>query len=277
MTGNLYIVSTPIGNMADISYRAVTVLNEVDLILAEDTRVSLKLLNHYKISKPLVSCHKFNEKARSIILSKILTHNHNLALISDAGTPLISDPGYEIIKAALNLNINPIIIPGPVALIAAISISGFRAEKFVFLGFLPKKNSQALSLLSKFTDTGLPIIIYIPTNKVIDTLEMIKAHLGNVMACLAKEITKIHETYFRGSINDILLSLNEENVRGEFVLVIQPDTLNNNDNSQNIDQFINMARNENLSPKTILNMLMALFPQACKNGLYQKILDFDID
>lgn len=220
MSGNLYLVATPIGNLEDITLRAIKVLKEVDIIAAEDTRHTLKLLNHLEIKKPLISYHRHNEEIKTTVLIDKLLEGKNIALVTDAGTPAISDPGEEVVKKAIENDIKIIPIPGACALINALIVSGFDTKQFSFYGFLPinKKNRKAkFDELIKEKNT---IILYEAPHKLLNTLKDISKYLGNVNIVLAKEITKIHEAFIRGKIKDIIH--NTENIKGEFIIIIEP-------------------------------------------------------
>lgn len=220
MSGNLYLVATPIGNLEDITLRAIKVLKEVDIIAAEDTRHTLKLLNHLEIKKPLISYHRHNEEIKTTVLIDKLLEGKNIALVTDAGTPAISDPGEEVVKKAIENDIKIIPIPGACALINALIVSGFDTKQFSFYGFLPinKKNRKAkFDELIKEKNT---IILYEAPHKLLNTLKDISKYLGNVNIVLAKEITKIHEAFIRGKIKDIIH--NTEDIKGEFIIIIEP-------------------------------------------------------
>ena len=218
MNGNLYLVATPIGNLEDITLRAINILQEVDLIAAEDTRHTLKLLNHLQIKKPLISYYKQTEKIKSDILINKLLEGKNIAIVSDAGTPGISDPGEEIIKKAIENNIKVIPIPGACALINALITSGFNTKDFYFAGFLPVNKKEKKEKLENIKKIKATLIIYEAPHKLINTLENIKDIFGNVEIVLAREITKIHEEFIRGNIIDVLNNLAE--IKGEFVVLI---------------------------------------------------------
>ena len=219
MSGNLYIISTPIGNLSDISSRALEILSSVNLIAAEDTRVSRKLLNHYKIKNKLISYNDFNENFKAKSLLGLLKNDKNIAVISDAGTPCISDPGYRIVNMALINNIKVISIPGATSLIAALSISGLPSDKFFFEGFLPKKKglNKRMKILSKLDAT---IIIFESPKRVVKTLNKILDFMGDRVVSLCKEITKIHETTYFGRISEVLDKISQNTIKGEFVVMI---------------------------------------------------------
>jgi len=219
--GILYIVSTPIGNLEDITLRALKILKEVDVIAAEDTRHSLKLLNHYGISKPLISYWGEKEKARAEEVIKRLNSGQSVALISDAGTPGISDPGSVLIKKAIEEGIDIIPVPGPSAFVAALSISGFSTEEFIFCGFLPAKKSQRQKALKELRLEKRTIIIYEAPHRILESVADINEIFGQRNAVLVKEITKLYEEVTRGKMPEILERLNTSKIAGEYVIVVE--------------------------------------------------------
>lgn len=222
MDGKLYIVATPIGNLEDITYRAVKVLQDVDFIAAEDTRHTLKLLNHLEISKPLISYYKQNEAERSDELIDKLKQGKNIALVSDAGTPGISDPGEAVIKKAIEENIEVIPIPGACALVNALIASGLSTREFTFVGFLAVNKKEKEEKLQELLYEKRTLIFYEAPHKLIRTLESLHTVLGNRKAVLAKELTKIHETYVRGTLNQLLEKMKElQDIKGEFVIIVE--------------------------------------------------------
>ena len=218
-SGTLYVVSTPIGNLEDISIRALNTLKEVDFILCEDTRHSIKLLNHFEIKKPLISYHKFNEMASCDYIISRLESGENAALISDAGTPLISDPGSILVQRLIDYNIEFTVVSGANALLPALIMSGFSTENFLFYGFLPKKRSLREKELTRISEYPFVSIIYCSPHELRELLLLIESLLPMRRLSLSKEITKLHETTLRGTATDIL-SLLPENIKGEFVMVI---------------------------------------------------------
>ena len=219
MLGTLYLVATPIGNLDDITLRAIKILKDVDFIAAEDTRHSLKLLNHLEISKPLISYHRHNEDIKTNLLIDKLLDGKNIALISDAGTPVISDPGEEVVKKALKNNINVIPIPGACALINALIVSGLDASEFTFIGFLPLNKKNRKEKLSEIQNSKNTTILYEAPHKLLSTLQDLSKILDNRKIVLAKELTKIHETFISGTAGELLNTL--ENPKGEFVIMIE--------------------------------------------------------
>ena len=222
--GNLYIISTPIGNLEDITLRALRILKEVDLIAAEDTRHSSKLLNHYGISKPLISYWSEKEKVRSNEIIEKLKSGLSVALISDAGTPGISDPGAVLIKNAIEEDINIIPVPGPSAVIAALSASGISAEEFTFIGFLPPKESHRQKRLKELSLEMRTLIFYEAPHRIFETLADMEEILGQRNAALVKEITKIHEEIIRGSLTDVVDALENRTIAGEYVIIVEGKT-----------------------------------------------------
>lgn len=239
MAGILYLVATPIGNLDDITLRAIKILEDVDYIATEDTRHSLKLLNHLGISKPLISYHRHNEDIKSEVLMQHLLDGKNIALISDAGTPVISDPGEEIVKVALENDIQVVPIPGACALITALIASGLNAKEFTFLGFLPLNKKNRLEKLEEIQQSPSTIIAYEAPHKLLSTLGDLNKILGERQIVLAKELTKIHETYLRGTASELLQCL--ESPKGEYVIVIE-----GNHHTPNEDSFFwkNMSLEE---------------------------------
>ena len=221
MLGKLYLVATPIGNLEDITFRAINTLKEVDIIAAEDTRHTLKLLNHYEISKPLISYHRHNEDVKSDVLISKLLEGQNIAVVTDAGTPGISDPGEEIVKEAIKNSIEVIPIPGACALINALIVSGLNTKSFAFYGFLPLNKKNREDALNKIKKENKTVILYEAPHKILKTLQDILNVIGDVNCVLAKEITKIHEEYNRGKISEIIDRLGEkESIKGEYVLLL---------------------------------------------------------
>ena len=218
--GTLYLVATPIGNLDDITLRAIKVLKEADLIAAEDTRHTLKLLNHLEISKPMISYHRHNEEFRCDYLIKELKEGKNTALVSDAGTPGISDPGEEIVKECIKENIKIVPIPGACAMVNALITSGISTKEFCFYGFLPLNKKNRKEKLEEIKDMNKTVILYEAPHKIKNTLEDLEKILDKGRkVVLAREITKIHEEFIRGTINELLEK--SENLKGEMVLIIE--------------------------------------------------------
>src|SRR5499433_1883612 len=213
--GCLYLVATPIGNLEDITLRAVRILNEADQIACEDTRHTQKLLNHYNISKPLVSYHEHNEMTRAPELVVALEQGAKIALVSDAGTPLVSDPGYRLVSLCLRHQIPVVPVPGPSALLAALSASGLPNEEFLFIGFLPARSGERRRALERLRLEDRTLILYEAPHRVAETIADALEILGDRPACLAREVTKLHEEFRRALLSEISASLEEKPVRGE--------------------------------------------------------------
>ncbi len=216
-TNNLYIVSTPIGNLDDITLRGLEVLNKSDIILCEDTRRSIKLLNHFKIKKKLVSYHKFNEQSKLASIIKYFNDGKILSLISDAGTPLLSDPGKLLINKCLECKIKVTPVPGVSSITAAMSISGFQ-DQFLFYGFLPKTINELEKVLKSLSENHFSQIFFIPSNKINFYLNSFKKYFSGRKILIAKEITKIHETFIRYDIDK--LKMFKSPLKGELTVII---------------------------------------------------------
>lgn len=217
-TYSLYIVSTPIGNMDDISVRALDALRNCDFILCEDTRQSVKLTNHFGISKPLISYHKFNEGLTADGIADRLLAGQRACLISDAGTPLISDPGYTLVQKLIENNISFTVIPGANAVLPSVILSGFSTEHFLFYGFLDKQASKREKELIKILDSEYPVILYASPHELRRLLETIDRLSPKAQLCLNKELTKLHEESFHGTASQIL-SLLPDSPKGEYTIV----------------------------------------------------------
>jgi 16S rRNA (cytidine1402-2'-O)-methyltransferase len=222
--GILYIVSTPIGHLEDITARALRILREVDVIAAEDTRHSLKLLNHYGISKPMISYWREKERSKAEEIVRRLLSGQSVALISDAGTPGISDPGAILIKMAIEENIPVVSIPGPSACIAALSLSGLPSDQFAFIGFLPPKQSQRKKILTELNLETKTMIFYEAPHRILETLVDMEAIFPCRRAALVKELTKMHEEVLRGNISEILAAIEKTKIAGEYILIIEGKT-----------------------------------------------------
>jgi 16S rRNA (cytidine1402-2'-O)-methyltransferase len=219
--GTLYLVATPIGNLEDITMRAVRILQEVDLIACEDTRTSGVLLKHYGVSKPLVSYHNFNERqASERIIGRIL-EGQNVAVISDAGTPSISDPGFIIVREAVRQGISVVAIPGPAAMIMAVAVSGLPTDAFIFYGFLPQTSGKRRAILESLADRRETLVFYESPYKIHKLLNEIFEVIGNRQAALCRELTKKFEEIVRGDIETIRDKFKEKKIKGEITLVVQ--------------------------------------------------------
>ena len=221
MPGSLYIVATPIGNLEDITHRALRILGEVDQIACEDTRHVRKLLDHYGVSRPLVSYHEHNEAARTDDLIENLHQGRNIALVTDAGTPLVSDPGYRVVSRAIKEGIPVIPIPGPAAAVTALMGSGLPTDSFHFGGFLPMKRQQRRKALELLRSETATLVFYEAPHRILDSLEDIQAVLGPRAVVLARELTKIHEEFLRGTANSVRDELaRRPALKGEMTILI---------------------------------------------------------
>lgn len=273
MKGKIYLVATPIGNLEDITFRAISVLKDVDIIAAEDTRHTLKLLNYYEISKPLISYHRHNEDVKSDVLIEKILNGQNIAIVTDAGTPGISDPGEEIVKEAIKNNIEIIPIPGACAFVNAIIASGLNTKQFSFYGFLPMNKKLRKKAFENILKENKTIIIYEAPHKLQKTLQDILDNIGDINCVIAKELTKIHETFFRGKISELIN--NFESPKGEYIILLD---LNNTVKEEN--DFENMSvedqykfyKNQGIEKKEIIK-LIAKNKKVPKNDIYKLFLD----
>ena len=275
MIGTLYLVATPIGNLDDITLRAIKVLQDVDIIAAEDTRHSLKLLNHLNISKPLISYHRHNEEIKSDLLINNLLEGKNIAIISDAGTPVISDPGQEIVKVAIENNIKVTPIPGACALITALISSGLDASEFTFIGFLPLNKKNRKEKLEQIQNSTNTTILYEAPHKLLSTLQDLNNFLENRKIVLARELTKIHEEFISGTCDELLKKL--ENPKGEFVIIIEKnENIQNNNldflNALSLEEHYNFYINQGLSKNEAIKKI-AKDKNVNKNEIYKKFVE----
>lgn len=267
-TPSLYIVPTPIGNMEDITYRAINVLNEVDIIFSEDTRVTSNLLNYYNIKKKLVSSHKFNEDVSSEKLIEFLKLGKNVALVSDRGTPILSDPGNICVKKAIENGFNVISLPGATAAIPALTSSGLDSSKFIFYGFLSNKKQKRLEELNKLKLINMTIIIYEAPHRIINTLNDILFVFGDTKISVSREISKKFEEIYRGNVKDILSDI--QNPKGEYVIVISKSENTNEIYNISIKDQYNNYLNQGIDEKTAIKMI-AKERKVPKNVIYKEV------
>jgi 16S rRNA (cytidine1402-2'-O)-methyltransferase len=220
-TGILYLCPTPIGNLEDITFRVLKTLKNVDVIAAEDTRVTRKLLNYYEIKTPTTSYFEHNKQEKGPELISLMQNGKNIALVTDAGTPGISDPGEDLVKKAIEAQIKVVPLPGPVAAVCALVGSGLSTERFVFEGFLPRKNKDRKQILTELIDETRTIILYESPYRLIQTLQDLMEYLGNRFIVVARELTKVHEEFIRGTIADVINRFNEVKPRGEIIILIE--------------------------------------------------------
>ena len=217
----LYICGTPIGNLEDMTYRVVRVLSEVDLIAAEDTRQSVKLLNHFDIKTPLTSYYEHNKDVKGPQLIKLLQEGKDIALVTDAGMPGISDPGEDLIKLCYENNVPVTVVPGPTAVVTALVLSGLNSRSYIFEGFLPRNKKQRAEVLERLVDESRTTVFYEAPNQLVDTLDSIYKTVGDRNIAVARELTKKHETVNRGAVGEVLEYFKENEPKGEFVLVLE--------------------------------------------------------
>ena len=274
MKGTIYLVATPIGNLQDMTFRAVQTLKEVDLIAAEDTRHTLQLLNYFEISKPMISYHRHNEEVKTEELIHEVIAGKNIAIVTDAGTPGISDPGEEIVKAAIQNQIEIIPIPGACALVNSLIVSGISTKEFSFYGFLPLNKKNRKEVFSKIAKENKTVILYEAPHKLQKTLEDILKLIGDISICVVRELTKIHEEKIYGKISEVIEKCKEP--KGEFVIILD---LNKNEDTEEVN-FEKMTLQEHylfyeklgLNKKEIIKQI-AKDRNVPKNEIYQKFLD----
>lgn len=271
MKGTLYLVATPIGNLEDITLRALRILKQVDLIAAEDTRHTLQLLNHFEITKPLISYHRHSEEAKTENLIQKLLEGKNIALVSDAGTPGICDPGEEMVKETIQNEVEVIAIPGACAFVNALVVSGISSKEFSFYGFLPMNKKLRKEKLLQILKERKTVILYEAPHKLLATLQDILETIGDVPAVLVREMTKIHEEKIRGTISQLL----KTEPKGEYVLI-----LDLNQTAEEVVDYTKMDLKEHyqfyeklgLEKKEIIKQI-AKDRNVSKNEIYQAFLD----
>ena len=276
MSGKLYIGPTPIGNLEDITYRTLRVLNEVDLIAAEDTRHSVKLLNHFEISKPLTSYFEHNKDTKGIYLINKLLEGENIALISDAGMPGISDPGEDLIKLAIENNIEVDVLPGASAFVIALVGSGLNTHKFAFEGFLDRDKKLRRSRLEEIKEEDRTMIFYESPHRLKDTLKDMLKILGNREISVNRELTKKYQEVIREDIETVINIFNEKEVKGEFVLIVDgfkgEKTLANDHSNLNEREYVEVLLSEGMSKKDAIKVVCKE-RKLKKDFVYKQVLD----
>ncbi|MDP9146502.1 MAG: 16S rRNA (cytidine(1402)-2'-O)-methyltransferase [Acidobacteriota bacterium] len=275
--GCLYLVGTPIGNLEDITLRGLRILREVNQIACEDTRHTSKLLNHYNIHKPLISYHEHNEMTRAPELVVALEQGAKIALVSDAGMPLVSDPGHRLVAMCLRHHIAVVPIPGPSALLAALSASGLPNEEFLFVGFLPSRSGERRRALERLRIEDRTIIIYEAPHRLEETVADAMEILGDRSACIAREVTKLHEEFRRGKLSDLAASLADRPARGEITLLIGQEEASEArpylDSTQSLsDRVEELIRQAKLDRKEALK-LAAKERGLTRRAAYDQLLD----
>lgn len=266
----LYLVATPIGNLSDITLRAIETLKSCDLILCEDTRHSLTLFRHYEIQKPLKSLHQFNERQTIEPLIERLKKGESLCLVSDAGTPLLSDPGYPLLCACIEEEIPVTALPGPCALIDALILSGLPTHPFQFLGFLPQKKSDLAETIASLLTYKGTTVCYESPHRILETIELLEKIIPLREACLARELTKKFESFLRGTIRTLAQKISQEAPRGELVLLIKGAPFNFSDLYPSALDLANQLENIFKIPKKEAIKIAAELTHEDKRALYKK-------
>ena len=273
--GTLYMVPTPIGNLKDITLRALDVLKEVDIIAAEDTRQTLKLLNHFDIKKTLISYHKHNDQSKGNEIINMLKEEKNIAVVTDAGTPGISDPGEIVCRKCIEEGINIEVLPGATAFTTALIYSGLDTSRFLFRGFIPRETKDKKILLNEIKDVRDTIIFYESPHRVLSTLSVLRESLGNRRVAVCKELTKLYENIFRSTLDEAIENFKDKNLKGEFVIVVEGKTdeeikKENNSKWENIsiEEHIVMLINEGLTKKEAIKKV-AKDREIPKNEVYK--------
>ena len=275
MKGKLFLVATPIGNLEDITFRAINTLKEVDLIAAEDTRHTLKLLNYYEIKKPLISYHRHNEEIKVDTLIEKLEEGQNIALVSDAGTPVICDPGEEIVKEAIKKEIEIIPIPGACALVNALISSGLDTKEFSFYGFLPLNKKLRKEKLEEIKKDNKTIILYEAPHKLMSTLKDLEKILENRKIVIARELTKIHEEFLRGTVTELIEKYKEP--KGEHIIIIEGNCIKEETEEEKsikempIEEHYKYYEKQGLSKNEIIKKI-AKDKGVPKNEIYQMFI-----
>ena len=276
--GNLYIVGTPIGNLNDITLRALEILKNVNIIACEDTRQTLKLLNHFEIKNKLVAYHKFNEKEKSPNLIKELQNGKDIALVTDAGTPCVSDPGYFLVKEARENDINVFAIPGASASVSALSISGLDSNQFTFIGFLPTDDKKMKEEIIKIRESKIhTFILYESPKRLVETIERISIEFPKSNIYIASDMTKLHERGFYGKIENVLETIKKDDKieKGEYVIILQKEQqkIINKEETESLESLLvdYMVKNS-CSLKEAVNNIGIKNNTIRKNDLYQASL-----
>jgi len=279
LAGTLYIVATPIGNLSDLSERVKDVLISADLLLVEDTRVSAKLLNHLQIKKQMISCHAHNERERLAVLTDAAQKNLTVALLSDAGTPLISDPGDQLVAKAVELGFTIVPISGPSAFLLALVGSGLPCDRFSFEGFLPDKPKDVRDFLISLVKEPRTLVFYVSPHKLERTLAEACLLMGSRKACLARELTKIHEEFLRGTLADIREQVGRSQPRGEYVLVIEGDRPGSSGeedaslSAKEYEEYVRLRLEQGDRPSDVAQDAAKLFKRK-RSDVYRLVVDF---
>ncbi len=274
MNGKLFLVSTPIGNLEDITFRAVTVLKDCDVIACEDTRNTKKLLARYSITTPVTSCHEHNEIEKSSGLLEKLKEGKNVALVSDAGTPLVSDPGRRLVNLSIENGVEVIPVPGPSSVLAALVVSGLSSEGFLFLGFFPKTSGRRKKLLEDIIRYPWTLVFYESAKRLRGALEAMLETLGDRRVCVAREMTKLYEEALRGSFSEVISVLSEKEVlKGEVTVVVEGSREGHSEVSTDTTQrMLRILREKGFSLSEAVSLASETFGVS-KNGIYRMALE----
>ena len=272
MGGVLYIVATPIGNLEDITLRALRVLKEVDLIAAEDTRHTRTLLDRYGVARPVTSYHEHNEKTKARALVERLKRGQSIALVSDAGTPLLSDPGYRLVREAITAEISVVPLPGPSAMTALLSVSGLATDRFVFEGFLPARRGERRERLGALREEKRTMVFYEAPHRLKESLGDLLEILGDREAVMGREITKIHEEFLRGRLSEMRARVESEEPRGEITLAVGGSEREAAPAQELISAEIEQLRKKGLRVKEIAELLGEKFSRP-KREIYRLALE----
>ena len=271
MNGKLYIVSTPIGNLEDITLRAVNILNNSDIIACEDTRTTKKLLNHLQIKNTLMSFHEHNEKSASAKIINSLKEGMNVSLVSDSGTPLISDPGYNLIQSCIENAIDIVPVPGPCAVITALTASGLSANEFLFLGFIPRSSKKITELFTNIKEFPYTVIAYESPKRILKSLGIINEFMGNRKIVLARELTKLHEEFLRGTISDVIKELESRtSIRGEITVLFE-GIRNTGTTQDSVDVTLRKLKDEGKTLRESVHISATLL-NSSKSKIYKRAL-----
>ena len=266
--GNLYLVPTPIGNLEDITLRAINTLKMVDMVYAEDTRETINLLKHYDINKKIESCHKYTEMKHKDKIIRLLKEGKNIAYVTDRGTPLISDPGNVIVDECIKNNINVISLPGPNALLPALNMSGISNERFLFFGFLDSKKSQKKKQLQELKNLKYTIIFYESPFRIKETIELINDIMGERKISISREISKKYEEIYRGTPKSVLQELPDP--KGEFVIVVEGNNSEENYDDIDVISHVKMLIEDGISEKEAIKTVAKLH-KLSKNDVYMMV------
>ena len=268
---NLYLIPTPIGNLDDITVRALKLLEEVDMILCEDTRETSKLLNSYNIKNKLISCHEFNEDKVKYDVVKYLSEGKKIGLVTDQGSPIISDPGYKVVREVINEGYNVVALPGATAFVPALIASGISPSKFMFYGFLNTKKSKQITELKSIKDISYTTIFYESPHRVEDTLNNMLEVLGNRNICICRELSKLYEELYRGTITDVLEEI-KDGLKGELVIIVEGNKEEKDYSSLDVVEHVKLYIDDNISEKEAIK-IVAKERNVPKSDIYKEYHD----